>query len=141
MDGTKVINVYSRGKTELGRELSNFARTPFRLPLVGWFQSVEAFWYWWTSGGKAPKDTYGWNAKQVGLDFPRERDIPTRSLLKSVYKRKLRDNPWLLEAVRKCDLPFTHYYVVKGRIKQTEWKWTGELWNDFRGFDKASLLG
>lgn len=29
MDGIDHINVYSKGKTELGKLLSNFARTPF----------------------------------------------------------------------------------------------------------------
>jgi hypothetical protein len=45
-DGVTHINVYSRGNTELGRLLSNFAHTPFSHPEFGEFASVEGFWYW-----------------------------------------------------------------------------------------------
>jgi hypothetical protein len=40
-DGVTHINVYSRGNTELGRLLSNFAHTPFSHPEFGEFASVE----------------------------------------------------------------------------------------------------
>lgn len=46
LDGIDHINVYSQGKTKLGRLLSNFANTPFEIPGLGRFQSVESYWYY-----------------------------------------------------------------------------------------------
>lgn len=46
-DGIDHINVYSKGKTALGRFLSNFAETDLETK-DGHFASVEAYWYWLT---------------------------------------------------------------------------------------------
>ena len=40
LDGIEHINIYSKGKTELGRLLTNFAQTPFIHPEYGRFESV-----------------------------------------------------------------------------------------------------
>lgn len=40
-DGIDHINIYSKGKTTLGRMLSNFACTPFTHPEDGKFASIE----------------------------------------------------------------------------------------------------
>jgi len=44
-DGIDHINLYSRGHTELGQYLSNFAYTPIQTE-DGRFNSIEAYWYW-----------------------------------------------------------------------------------------------
>ena len=49
-DGIDHINTYSKGKTELGKLLTNFAHTPFVHPKYGEFQSVEGFWYFKKTG-------------------------------------------------------------------------------------------
>lgn len=50
MDGIDHINIYSKGKTALGINLSNFARTPFVLKDKFnneiRFSSVESWWYY-----------------------------------------------------------------------------------------------
>jgi hypothetical protein len=45
-DGVTHINIYSKGKTELGRWLTNFSYSPFNHPEYGKFLSMEGFWYW-----------------------------------------------------------------------------------------------
>lgn len=50
------IKVYSKAKSELGRELSNFAHTPFIYNELE-FASVEAWWHWYKLS----------NAKMTGL--------------------------------------------------------------------------
>jgi len=45
-DGLSHINIYSKGMTELGRLLSNFANTPVNTPQDGKFTSIEGYWYW-----------------------------------------------------------------------------------------------
>ena len=44
-DGITHINVYSKGKTTLGRWLTNFAHTPIDT-IDGHFESIEGYWYW-----------------------------------------------------------------------------------------------
>ena len=48
-DGVKFINVYSQAKTQLGRDLSNFART-FCSQKYGKFQSIEGCYYYFLTG-------------------------------------------------------------------------------------------
>jgi len=67
-DGKSHINVYSKGQTELGRMLSNFAHSPFRNMEYD-FASVEAFWYWYILS----------NAKMSGL-FGNESIVPEEAL-------------------------------------------------------------
>ena len=45
IDGMTHINVYSKGKTEIGRWLSNFAYSPIDLGNEGYFSSIEGYWY------------------------------------------------------------------------------------------------
>lgn len=129
-DGKDHINVYSKGETKLGRMLSNFAYTPFILPIAGRFDSVEAFWHWWRSGGRTNKRLHGFQASNQ--KYVIERDPPSPELLKRVYLRKLKYQTPLKEALMKSTLPFTHYYVYGGLRKATPWEWTGSLWHDIR---------
>ena len=131
-DGYTHINVYSKGKTELGRLLSNFAYTPFQGG-DHHFNSVEGWWYWFKTGKKHNylKNLYGFKAKQEGRRFRGEKWI-TPEILKKVYSAKLNDNPHIEEMLKKNKLPFLHYYVWgEGKIKiPHEYLWTIELWNE-----------
>lgn len=49
-DGVTHINIYSKGKTELGRWLTNFSYSPFNHPEYGKFLSMEGFWCWVSTG-------------------------------------------------------------------------------------------
>ena len=53
-DGRTHVNVYSRGRTSLGRDLSNFAHLPFELDGLA-FASVEGFWFWLVTGVDDPQ--------------------------------------------------------------------------------------
>lgn len=66
-DGITHINVYSKGKTELGRLLSNFSHTPFYGNDI-LFNSVEGWWQWFTTGKEYDylKYLYGFKAKKRG---------------------------------------------------------------------------
>lgn len=133
MDGVTHINCYSKGKTELGRLLTNFARTPFDLDNDGWFASVEAWWYWRESRDESLRPLSGYQAKTRGRELRHIKiDPPTREELKRVYHAKLSSNPKIKEMLLTCELPFDHYYEYGGRRVDTEWRWTGELWNEVR---------
>lgn len=73
MDGVDHINVYSRGRTGLGRVLTNFAHTPFTVPEHGTFASVEGYWYWLQCPAGAARERlrplHGHRAKQIGREL------------------------------------------------------------------------
>jgi hypothetical protein len=132
-DGIDHINVYSKGKTELGRLLSNFAQTPFTHPKHGKFESVEGFWYFKKCGSVFSefKGVYGYQAKQLGRRLmptsEEEEIIITDEFKESILEAirlKLRQNPYIVKIMIDTDLQFVHYYV-NGEQKQntsgSEW--------------------
>lgn len=128
-DGITHINVYSKGHTLLGRTLSNFAATSFRIPFMGEFCTVEGFWYWIMTGDNSLREMEGWEAKQEGRKLPRKRVCPTKRELSIAYRAKLRSYPKLREALKENKLPLAHYYVYGGKIVEPkEWQWTVDLW-------------
>lgn len=132
-DGIDHINVYSKGRTNLGRHLSNFSFSPFKVPLLGKFYSVEGFWYWWMTRDDKCRTLWGFQAKEYGKSVPKVHDEPTQRLLKIVYKAKLNGNSLLKRAVKESTLNFTHYYVYSGKVVcPKRFLWTGELWNEIR---------
>ena len=132
-DGRTHINVYSKGKTIVGRLLSNFAYTPFRIPFWGSFHSVEGFWYWMITGDERLRKASGYEAKRLGTTLPALRDHPTKRELRIAYRAKLRYNPEVRRKLRSSSLPLLHYYVYEGKVVSArKWAWTAELWNEFR---------
>lgn len=122
MDGITHINVYSRGKTEIGRFLSNFSYAPFTHPIYGDFNSVEGFWYWYLSKNRPEilRTLYGAEAKKQGRLLTDNDDRKfildsQREELLEAMRIKLRTYPkyWRL-LVDTGDLPFMHYYVLPG---------------------------
>jgi hypothetical protein len=130
-DGVNCINIFSRGETELGRQLSNFAHLPFEFEGEK-FQSVEG-WYYWYSCGQEPilKFLHGSEAKRVGESLQKEKEIGSE-LLKKIFYAKLNTYSDLKEKVKSSFLPFVHYYVMHGKRILPSSHWTGELWNVIR---------
>jgi len=75
MDGVTHINIYSKGKTKLGRLLTNFAHTPFTHAEYGQFASVEGFWYWIRDG----KDSHNMSRTLEEINEHRNRTQPLHS--------------------------------------------------------------
>lgn len=137
-DGKKHINIYSKGKTELGRFLSNFARSPIETE-DGKFMSIEGYWYW--LGCKHPeKDLlrkhYGYKAKQIGRELGGKDWLDNetfKSKIKKAMNIKITSNVVMLEAFRTSTLPFTHYYVYGNKICLVpEAYWIIEEWERLR---------
>jgi hypothetical protein len=128
-DGVDHINVYSKGKTQLGRFLSNFADTPFSIEGKGDFLSVEGFWYWTITGNDKFKSLPGWKCKEIGKKTKNIRSHPTEKELYEAYNAKLDSHPHIRAMLLENDLPLAHYYVYNGKvIEATEWIWTAKLW-------------
>jgi hypothetical protein len=155
-DGVTHINIYSKGCTELGKLLSNFARTPFELPDDGKFFSVEGYWYWRlvpseTEGRDSLRYLSGFFAKKRGRELlarADERGLRIgegdyknsgffRAHIITVFRAKLEANPQIVELLKESTLPFAHYYVFNGVEKAAGYEWQVETWERFRRQLKA----
>jgi uracil-DNA glycosylase len=132
-DGEDYINVFSKGKTELGKLLSNFAHTPFTYKGKH-FESVEGYWYYKVSGGdKKFFFLFGLDAKERGKYISTRSPAPTKEELKEVYLAKLDRNPQVKTLLLESTLPFTHYYDYGGRrVVVDKYLWTADLWREIR---------
>jgi hypothetical protein len=133
-DGVTHINVYSKGRTWLGRQLSNFAETPFKYD-NHIFASVEGWWYWRQVQDDKLLHLHGTEAKSIGrllvLQSGKIPGAPTIGKLLEVYKAKVKYNPSIEKELRKNVLPFDHYYVMRGGKRiNTHHQWTGQLWSE-----------
>ena len=112
-DGINHINAYSKGQTELGRLLSNFANTPFDHDELGHFESMEGFWYYCSTGmiHDELKSLSGFDAKKFGRNLPVITNDKFKDLIVEGLECKLTQNEYLLDMCADNDLPYVHYYV------------------------------
>jgi O-acetyl-ADP-ribose deacetylase (regulator of RNase III) len=155
-DGFDHINTYSKGKTTLGRFLTNFSRSPFTCE-DGHFDSIEGYWYWLGSSKDEKAEPLrrmsGFEAKKFGreigcLDWI-EGDV-FKNKIKAAMKHKILANPIMLLDFKKSKLPFVHYYDYGGKIvkvPQVDWimehlEFLRELLNSESSlvYEKGSLL-
>lgn len=140
-DGVTHINVWSKGKTELGRLLSNFAHTPISHDEYGHFASIEGLWYWLSLGKRHEelRKLFGYEAKKHGqlLRYEDSKDIFKSELSEKAFEleikrailMKIEQNDRLRELLKVSTLPLAHYYVwgdgEKVKITNpTEYAWT-----------------
>lgn len=121
-DGVTHINIYSDGKTQLGRFLSHFAPAKVSHPVYGEFPTMENFWHYVKHGAKVPEfrtlSPYivKNRSKQYTVHAPNDFD----DMIRAMNKQKIESRPKALKAFIECDLPFDHYYMIHSKS-------TGEL--------------
>lgn len=118
MDGVTHINVYSRGATELGRMLTNFAPIGFTHPKYGVVASVEGFWYWLKTGKihNHLLEMVGAEAKAAGKKYPTVVAQDFEKEIKLALRLKVMQNENLMQKMVDSNLPFLHYYVAVGPL-------------------------
>lgn len=126
-DGITHVNIYSKGKTDLGRFLTNFAHTPITLA-EGTFASIEAYWYWlglpdYASKRKELTRLYGFKAKQMGQKLRKK--YPTvilpdfqERIRTAIRTKLLTHTDW--QTSPYVNLPLEHYYAYNGKIYNLE---------------------
>ena len=131
-DGTTHINIYSKGKTELGRLLSNFAHTPFEYGSYGSFASVEGFWYYYLTGLKHEhlRHLHGFKAKEAGKALRDDREDvgglsdENKEVLLEAIRCKLRQHARIRKLMRENTLPYEHYYCYGSKvIELPQYQW------------------
>ena len=121
-DGVTHINVYSRGRTVLGKLLSNFTEVPINSPEFGYVSSIEGLWYYLITGEKHPEllKMSGWEAKKYGRNHTREFTTSQevfQERIKSAITLKVMSSKRIYDLMSDVDLlPFTHYYVNNGEV-------------------------
>jgi hypothetical protein len=137
-DGISHINIYSQGKTELGRMLSNFYHFK-SITKDGDFQSVEGYWYWLgiedCEEKEILKKLYGYNAKKIGNELKskfnkRVDDDFENKILGAIWYKVKRNKTMFTDDIK--ELPFEHYYNFSGKIVNVKNKY---LWM-INGIDK-----
>jgi len=117
-DGVDHINIYTKGKTILGRRLTNISSDPVTVEGYGSFKCLEGFWYYYLTDCKYPqlKQMSGFEAKKFGKTIRDDRidkeglAESQKEVLKEAIKSKLRQNKDLLRLLIESNLPLAHYY-------------------------------
>ena len=118
-DGVTHINVYSMGRTRLGRRASHFANAPFHHPQYGFFAGMESFWYWYKTGMRHGelRTLIGHDAKIAGRRLEAiHTDDFEQTICKATYYRFLA-HPDDLELLKDSTLPLVHYYMFNSMVK------------------------
>lgn len=134
-DGITHINVYSKGKTDLGRFLSNFAYSPIST-VDGNFNSIEGYWYWLSNQDDIMRGLYGFNAKEIGRSLPRTFTLSETEFQQKICEAcwiKIHSNQSMLVQLASSTLSFTHYYVFNnGFVKDAGYGWLVDMWSQYR---------
>lgn len=114
LDSIEFINIYTKGKTPLGKMLAHFTHMPFRHPQYGGtFYTIEGFWHWYKSSDRPDRLRYlnGPKARDMGKNIPCEwRDDFKEAIFIATWC-KIEQNPELKDMFLKSSLPFEHYFL------------------------------
>ncbi|QFG06627.1 hypothetical protein HWC59_gp04 [Proteus phage Myduc] len=137
-DGKDHINIYTKGKTELGRMLSNLYDCKFEVPGYGRFNSLEGFWYYYLTGCRFEelKGMGGFKAKSFGRTKCQYRiddeEIGVvgehREVILEAIRCKLRQNRNILKLLTESTLPLSHYYAKPNREFSTHYNIAKFVW-------------
>lgn len=142
-DGVDHINVYSKAATHLGRMLTNFAKSRFEHSAVGSFASMEAYYYYVSTGKQHEelKQLYGYRAKVEGRKYVRVYCEDFDQVMLEGLECKVLQNPYLATKLMESDLPLVHYYVYGGKaVFPTGNSWLVEGLTDIRDRLKNGVL-
>lgn len=130
VDGETHINIYSKGKTELGRWLSNFTYEPINIEGEGYFPSIESYWYFLRCNSDSRFHTIsGFNAKKLGKELQDDRIIVDSAFIEKIKHAldiKIKANKNIMQKFADSELPFCHYYVFGGSRKDAGYEWIVE---------------
>lgn len=123
-DGVTHINIYSKGRTELGKLLTHFKHMPFVHPYYGPFDSMEGFWHFMKSCQfKLPSHERDDNlrymsgayAKKYGKTKEMRRYSEFKEDIMAGNYQKIIQHEHLKRLFVESTLPFSHYYVYDNR--------------------------
>lgn len=129
-DGVDHINIFSKGKTELGRMLSHFYLAPFIHSYFGPFQSMEGLWYYVRA--EQPDDKlrmlHGHEAKFYGKELKSKFLSNFHTIVIDANYQKIVQNDDIKKLMIESTLPFDHYYIFGNdksykQVKLAQFEW------------------
>jgi predicted NAD-dependent protein-ADP-ribosyltransferase YbiA (DUF1768 family) len=118
-DGVSHINIYSKGKTAIGRFLSNFSDADVNTE-DGYFRTIEGYWYWLSTKDERLRNLPGFECKKLGRELGGKDWLETRQfqkkILKAICVKILSNDLFKQELIATNNLPLFHYYVYNGKI-------------------------
>jgi len=133
-DGVDHINIFSRGRTILGRWMSNWWRQRITIPGYGSFMSIEGFWSFLSTGDERCRHLDGFPAKKAGkpVTRPRMADQEFRDLICRAIRIKVQGAPIFAGYLAESVLPLTHYYVFHDTVRDAGHGWIVDEWERIR---------
>jgi len=143
-DGVTHINIWIRGKTELGQMLSHFYELPFKHPYFGSFNSMEGFWHFIQNIERDDKlrSLSGMAAKNYGKSLTWCRVDKFHDVIAAANFYKIEQNPKLQKLFIETTLPFDQYWLhqatgdAEGQgevvVKLNNYKWLVESFEENR---------
>jgi hypothetical protein len=137
-DGVDFINIYSKGKTDLGKYLTNWATQDIQIS-IGKFKSIEGLIFFLGSFDNELRSLSGFNAKKRGEELDRGIRLP-EDVFRGYIKEAMRDvakqlaiTPGIIRTtaykVTDHNLPLVHYYEYGDkRVVPKKWLWQIEAW-------------
>jgi hypothetical protein len=139
-DGITHINIFSRGNTQLGRFMSNFAYCEHGGINTedGNFRSIEGYWSWLGTHNEMYRTLYGYQAKSNNK-MEKPFNLPEdefRRKIKAAIRIKLDNHPTYRQQLAKSTLPFSHYYyfgnIDNPVVRDAGYMWLVEYWEELR---------
>ena len=112
-DGITHINVWIKGKTELGRMLAHFYESPFTHPFFGPFVSMEGFWHYIQSEEQPDilRSLSGIAAKKKGKTLTWKYVDNFHDIINGGNFYKVEQNETIRKLFLESTLPFDYYYL------------------------------
>jgi predicted NAD-dependent protein-ADP-ribosyltransferase YbiA (DUF1768 family) len=136
-DGIDHINIYSKGKTLLGKFMSNMKSFPMTIDGLN-FDSIECYWYWLSTGEKYDnlRTMSSFAAKAFGKNLPKVQRDDFEALIKRALRLKVvLARPAFEKDLKESTLPFAHYYTFGENppvVRDAGFKWIVEEWEKIR---------
>lgn len=134
-DGIDHINIYSRGKTQLGKMLSNWYPANVEIS-IGSFKTIEGVIFYLSSFNDFFRNADGYNCKKYGKDFDKGIRLPEDVFRKFIIDSmldKVNKNDTLKCLLKESNLPLKHYYNYSGKIIEVmNWQWQVDEWENIR---------
>ncbi len=141
-DGKNHINIYTDGKSPLGKKLHHFHFMPFVHPTLGKFNSLEALWHYvkMDEPDDGIRRLAGYNAKKFALarinrgGKTRRLDDFADIIIEANYYR-ITQNEALCAEFIESTLPFDHYYLHGPRkliVRPPEMRWLVDGYEELR---------
>lgn len=118
-DGVHNINVWTNGKTRLGRLLTHLSDLSVDDPRYGRFSCGEGLYYYIKTGcvHEELRTMSGYEAKRYGQTLPRGRWVTDFwGEIKIANRARIDQHPELRDLVEESTLPFEHYYVYQNKV-------------------------